>query len=78
MVKYSLINFLWELFIVFSVQKQRASRSEDALEQLQAQLLEKDQKLAEVGSDTEGIRSRLDKITKEKAQAQAENVALKT
>ena len=66
------------MLFVFRVQKQRASRSEDALEQLTAQLLERDTHIAELRSDLDNNRSVFDKVNKEKAQLQGENIGLKT
>ena len=60
------------------VQKQRAARSEDAVEQLNAQLLERDSQIAEYRTDSDNIRLLADKLAKEKAQIQAENSALQT
>ena len=40
--------------------------------------MERDQRLADVSMELDPLRSRLDKITKEKAQSHAENQALKT
>ena len=59
-------------------QKQRATRSEDALETLNAQILERDQFIEELRSEMENTGSQCDKIAKEKSQMQAENSALNT
>ncbi|XP_064649326.1 outer dense fiber protein 2-like isoform X2 [Lineus longissimus] len=59
------------------VQKQRATRSEDAIEQLNAQLLERETNLAEVQTQADQMKSRMDKLQKEKSQALAENGALR-
>ncbi|XP_071157395.1 outer dense fiber protein 2-like isoform X3 [Mytilus edulis] len=60
------------------VQKQRATKSHDALEQLNSQLLEKDAHHEELRSQLEQIHPRYDKVCKEKSQILAENSALKT
>ncbi|XP_052092017.1 outer dense fiber protein 2-like isoform X5 [Mytilus californianus] len=60
------------------VQKQRATKSHDALEQLSSQLLEKDAHVEELRSQLEQIHPRYDKVCKEKSQILAENSALKT
>ena len=59
------------------VQKQRATKSEDAVEHLNVQLLEREAQLAEQRTETSALRAMLDKTTKEKSQIQAENSALK-
>ena len=61
----------------FRVQKQRAAKSEDALEHLNVQLLERETALAELHSISDGSRARHDKLSREKSQLQAENSALK-
>ena len=60
------------------VQKQRATKSQDALEQLTSQLLEKDAQFEELRSQLEDLHPRYDKVCKEKSQILAENSALKT
>ena len=60
------------------VQKQRAAKSEDAVEQLNVQLLDREASVAEMRTDLGALHSRVDKLSKEKSQAQAENSALKT
>ena len=60
------------------VQKQRASRSEDAVEQMNAQLLERDAQNTEIRTQLDDIHAHYDKLTKEKAQVLAENSALVT
>ena len=51
------------------MQKDRALKSEDAVEQLRAQLMERDALLAEMRNELENTRSVCDKISKEKSQA---------
>ncbi|ELT92350.1 hypothetical protein CAPTEDRAFT_72575, partial [Capitella teleta] len=58
------------------VQKQRATKSEDAVGHLNAQLLEREAIIAELRSELDGIQSHCDKTGKEKAQALAEASAL--
>lgn len=48
------------------------------MEQLNAQLLERDTHIAELRSDLDKQLSHYDKLNKEKSQNNAENVALKT
>lgn len=60
------------------MQKQRAAKSEDAVEQLNAQLLDRETSVAEMRTDLGTIHSRMDKLSKEKSRALAENSALKT
>ena len=62
---------------MYRAQKQRAARSEDAVEQLNSQLLEHETQYAELRSDMDGMQARLDKIVKEKSQVMAENAGLK-
>ena len=59
------------------VQKQRANKSEDAVGQLQVHLDEREQRINDFNADMETLRSRVDKVAKEKAQSMAENSALK-
>ncbi|XP_071097458.1 outer dense fiber protein 2-like isoform X4 [Haliotis cracherodii] len=59
-------------------QKQRAERSEDALDCLNAQLMERETQVADLKSDLDHVTINIEKISKERAQAQAENTALKT
>ena len=66
------------LWFVFRVQKQRATKSEDAVGHLNAQLMERDAHLADIRAQNDDMRSLLDKISKEKAQIISENSALKT
>lgn len=73
------VTILWiASFSIFRVQKQRATKSQDALEQLNSQLLDKDAHLEELRSQLEQIHPRYDKVCKEKSQILAENSALKT
>lgn len=58
-------------------QKQRALRSEDVVEQLNAQLMERDNALADLEARNEEVRAMLVKTDKEKIQADAENSGLK-
>ena len=60
------------------VQKQRATKSEDAVGHLSAQLMEKEQQVAELAGEMDAVSSRLDKMGKEKSHSYAENAALKT
>ena len=55
----------------------RASKSEDALEQLNVQLMERDASLREQHSEVEALHTHNSKLNKEKAQAVAELSALK-
>ena len=66
-----------DLWPVSRVLKQRAARSEDALEQLNVQLLERDAHIAELRSDLENNQAHCDKINQEKAQVHGENTSLK-
>ena len=59
-------------------QKQRAARNEDAVENLNAQMLERENILTEVRSELDGARSTHDKLAKEKAQAISEKSSLQT
>ena len=59
------------------MQKKRATKSEDAVEQLTSQLLEREQSLAEVTSDRGRLQSDYDKLVKEKIQADTESVQLR-
>ena len=56
----------------YRVQKQRASKSEDAVGHLNVQLMERDTTVAELHSENDGMRARCEKLGKEKAQASAE------
>lgn len=58
------------------VQKQRAAKNEDEVERLRAQLMERDGIMAEVRSEMDSLRSRSDKLAKEKSQASAETTGL--
>ncbi|XP_013420317.1 outer dense fiber protein 2 [Lingula anatina] len=60
------------------VQKQRAARSEDTVQQINSQLLEKEAQAADLEAQLENIRSRVEKLSKEKSQVMGENSALKT
>ena len=70
---HGLILFLFR----FSVQKKRATKSEDAVEQLTSQLLEREQSLAEMTSDKERLQSDYDKLVKEKIQTDTESVQMR-
>ncbi|XP_067661876.1 outer dense fiber protein 2-like isoform X2 [Haliotis asinina] len=59
-------------------QKQRAERSEDALDCLNAQLMERETQVADLKSELDHVTINIEKLSKERAQAQAENAALKT
>ena len=59
------------------VQKKRATKSEDAVEQLTSQLLEREQSLAELTSDKERLQSDYDKLVKEKIQTDTESVQMR-
>jgi len=67
-----------ELILLYRVQKNRATKSEDAVEHLNAQLMERDAIMAEQRSELDTLRARCDKLCREKAQSLAENVGLKT
>ncbi|XP_021362358.1 outer dense fiber protein 2-like isoform X2 [Mizuhopecten yessoensis] len=60
------------------VQKQRATRSEDALEQLNIQMMERDSQLEDMRTQLDQMGPRYDKLSKEKSQLLAENSALTT
>lgn len=60
------------------VQKQRAEKSQDALEKMSVQLMERDAQLEDLRSQLELMGPRYDKMSKEKSQLLAENSALKT
>ncbi|KAL5012471.1 hypothetical protein ScPMuIL_011022 [Solemya velum] len=60
------------------VQKQRAARSEDAVEQLSSQLLERDTLTEELRSRLDQSLAAFDKVAKERSQFEAENSALNT
>ncbi|XP_033732393.1 outer dense fiber protein 2-like isoform X7 [Pecten maximus] len=60
------------------VQKQRALRSEDALEQLNTQLMERESQLEDLRTQLDQMGPRYDKLSKEKSQILAENSALST
>ncbi|XP_060071195.1 outer dense fiber protein 2-like isoform X2 [Ylistrum balloti] len=60
------------------VQKQRAMRSEDALEQLNTQLMERESQLEDLRTQLDQMGPRYDKLSKEKSQILAENSALST
>lgn len=59
-------------------QKQRATRSEDALESLNVQIMERDNFITELRADLESTRSNVEKLNKEKIQSCTENSALNT
>ena len=59
------------------VQKERASRSEDAAERLQAQILEAETRLAESSSQVEEWKGRSSQANREKAQLEADNAGLR-
>lgn len=67
-----------EFILCFRVQKNRAAKSEDAVEHLNAQLMERDAVIAEQRSELDTLRARCDKLCREKAQCVAENAGLKT
>lgn len=58
------------------MQKQRASRSEDAVEQMRAQIMDRDNYIAELRAQLEDNRLHHEKLNKEKAQAISEATAL--
>ena len=60
------------------VQKQRASRSEDAVEHLNAQLMERDTHIADINTQLSDLQAHYDKLGKEKAQTITEHNTLKT
>ena len=60
------------------VQKHRAAHSEEAVEQANLKLMERDAMMADMRSQIDGLMTCLDKISKEKSQALAENSAFKT
>ena len=51
-----------------SVQKQRATRSEDALEHLNAQVLEREQGLLDLRAEHDRLQTNHDKLLKERAK----------
>ncbi len=59
------------------MQKQRAEKSQDAVEQMNVQLMERDAHIAELRAQGEDMRALLDKVTKEKAQVIGDNNAVK-
>lgn len=67
------IRCLW-----LRVQKQRAEKSQDALEKISVQLMEREAQLEDLRSQLELMGPRYDKMSKEKSQLLAENSALKT
>ena len=58
------------------IQKQRAMRGEDSIEQLNAQLLEKETFNADLQKKLDDMQIHADKVSKEKSQVIAENTAL--
>lgn len=60
------------------MQKQRAEKSQDAMEKMGVQLMEREAQLEDLRSQLELMGPRYDKISKEKSQLLAENSALKT
>ena len=68
------------VFLTFShrAQKQRATRSEDALESLNVQIMERDNFITELRADLENTRSNVEKLNKEKIQCCTENSTLNT
>ena len=65
------------MFVVCArVQKDRATRSEDAVEKLNMQLLETETRLADSTSVGEQWKARTERLTKEKLQQESENATL--
>ena len=62
---------------VGSVQKQRATRSEDALEQLNAQVLEREQGLLDLRAEHDRLQTNHDKLLKERAKLDKENADMR-
>lgn len=60
------------------MQKQRAEKSQDAMEKMGVQLMEREAQLEDLRSQLELMGPRYDKMSKEKSQLLAENSALKT
>ena len=60
------------------VQKQRATKSEDALENVSVQLLEKDNIMTELKSEAENYRARCEKLNKEKLQGDSEMLSMRS
>ncbi|XP_022099151.1 outer dense fiber protein 2-like isoform X2 [Acanthaster planci] len=58
------------------VQKDRATRSEDAVERLNMQLLESETKLADSAMASDQWKARVEKLTREKVQQETENAVL--
>lgn len=81
-VKPSLAVVIWQISQsgatshIGRAQKQRASRTEDALEQIKVQLLERENQLADLEASTAQIRARCEKHNKEKTQLLSENTKL--
>ncbi|XP_074655417.1 uncharacterized protein LOC141908997 isoform X2 [Tubulanus polymorphus] len=59
------------------VQKQRASRSEDAMEIMNSQLLEKETQLAEIQNHMDEFKARIEKLSREKNQTITDNAVLR-
>nr|XP_054769578.1 outer dense fiber protein 2-like [Lytechinus pictus] len=59
------------------VQKDRASRSEDAVEKLQLHVMETEAKLAEMGSQLDEWKGLSNKVTREKTQLESDNSSMK-
>jgi hypothetical protein len=64
-------------FCPLRVQKQRATRSEDAVGKLKAQFLEREAHSEEMRTQLEVLSAGFSKVSKEKAQGSAEKTALK-
>lgn len=61
----------------FRLQKMRASKSEDALEQVKLQLMEREVITSEQQSELDMMHSQMSKLSKERSQAVAELSACK-
>ena len=59
------------------MQKQRATRSEDALEQLNAQVLEREQGLLDLRAEHDRLQTNHDKLLKERAKLDKENADMR-
>ena len=57
-------------------QKERATRSEDAVEKLNSQLLEAETELAETRLAMDQLKSKHEKLGREKGQIEGDNTAL--
>ena len=58
------------------MQKDRATRSEDAVEKLNMHLLEKETRLADSSMFADQWKARAEKVTREKVQQESQNAAL--